>query len=94
MNYVQRAQTLLLNELPEIEDAPALFDLYVLLVLTRGESTSLEDVHDAWAVWRNLSNPVHKSLIPFDQLTGEVQELDRKYMDGIHAAARKLAVAS
>lgn len=89
MNYVQRARQALLDELPDLD--LALADLYVLLVLTQGEETSLQDVHDAWAVWRNDSNPDHRSLIPFDELALDVQELDREYMDAIHKAAQAIA---
>jgi hypothetical protein len=66
---------------------PELIDLYALLVHTTGVTTTLEDVHEAWAIWRNRTNPAHKSLIPFDELTLEVQEYDRKYMDAIHKVA-------
>jgi hypothetical protein len=89
VNYVQRARQALLDELPDLD--LALADLYVLLVLTQGEETSLQDVHDAWAVWRNDSNPDHRSLIPFDELALDVQELDREYMDAIHKAAQAIA---
>lgn len=67
-----------------------LLDLYVLLVLTSGIDTGLIDVHDAWAVWKNKTNPSHKSLIPFSELTPEVQELDREYADAICETAREI----
>jgi hypothetical protein len=72
-------------ELPGLD--PVLANLYALLALTKGEETSLEDVHDAWAVWTATTRGVHRSLIPFAELSPEVQELDRKYVDGIHRAA-------
>ncbi len=71
---------------------PALLRLYALLVFSKGWETTLEDVHDAWSLWRMESDPGHRSLIPFDQLTPEVQELDRAYMEAIHeVAANRLA---
>jgi hypothetical protein len=83
-NYVLKMTDLVARELPGL---PAeLVGLYVLLALTRGTETTLRDVHDAWAVWRNETRPDHKSLIPFGELTFEVQELDRKYVEGIHRA--------
>lgn len=85
MNYVQTARGALAASLPDCDGD--LLDLYTLLALTRGAETTLKDVHDAWAIWRDASNPLHKSLVPFDHLTVEVQELDRKYMEAIHAAA-------
>lgn len=69
-----------------------LLGLYALLAMVRGTDTTLEDVHDAWAVWRNATVPDHRSLIPFESLTLEVQELDREYMQAIHEAAKALAV--
>lgn len=86
LNYVQSALTALTLELPDIDSD--LSNLYVLLVLTRGADTTLEDVHDAWAVWRNTTNPVHRSLIRFGELAVDVQGLDAKYRDAIHAVAK------
>lgn len=88
MNYIQDALHRLNAELPDLE--PELADLYVLLALTTGKTTTLQDVHEAWAIWRNRSNPQHRSLIPFDQLTVEVQELDRQYRDAIREVAEEL----
>lgn len=84
-NYVQSAVDRLAERLDDCD--PELLDLYALLALTTGSGTTLEDVHEAWAIWRNRTNPNHKSLIPFDQLTPEIQEYDRKYMEAIHEVA-------
>jgi hypothetical protein len=90
-NYAEQARQALIQELGETNACESeLLDLYVLLVLTRGEETTLEDVHDSWAVWRSNTNPDHKSLIPFDGLTTEVQEYDLPYRDAIIRAARPL----
>lgn len=84
-NYVQQMTDRLAERLPT---CPAgLLELYVLLALVKGRETTLQDVHNAWSVWTAELRPNHRSLIPFDDLTAEVQELDRKYMDAIHAAA-------
>jgi hypothetical protein len=64
--------------------------LYALLVLAKGTDTTLEDVHDAWAIWRNVDRPDHKSLVPFSDLSKEVQELDRKYMNAIHSVLQNM----
>ena len=69
---------------------PELAKLYALLVLTKGDDTTLRDVHDAWALWAGE----HRSAVPFDDLTAEVQELDRPYMDAIHRADKKIRNAS
>ncbi len=88
MNYIEAIRQELMDD--GIDDSHA--DVYALLVLTTGTSTTLENVHDAWAVLKNKVRPDHKSLKPFWELSYEVQELDRKYMDSIHRVARMLSV--
>lgn len=61
--------------------------LYAVLVLTKGKSTTCEDVHNAWSAWCAAHEATHRSLIPFDLLTKEVQELDQPYVDAIHAVS-------
>lgn len=78
VNYIDAKAAELAGKLP---DCPAeLLRLYALLALTTGKGTTLENVHDAWAAWRTVTNPGHKSLVPFGALTREVQELDEPYM--------------
>lgn len=88
MSYVEDAREALRIRLPGIQED--LLDLYTLLVFTRGDETTLEDVHDAWSVWRHRTDPEHRSIIPFSGLTREVQELDRKYAEAIRLTARFL----
>lgn len=85
VNYAQAVLNRLNAASPGLE--PDLAQLYALLAMTKGADTSLKDVHDAWALYRNQTKPDHKSLIPFDELAPEVQELDREYMAAIHEAA-------
>lgn len=90
-NYVQAV----LDRLhASVELESDLADLYALLALTKGTTTTLQDVHDAWSLWRNTTNPGHRSLVPFNELTDEVQEMDREYMDAIHKAARSVRAQS
>lgn len=87
VNYVSRMRALIRREFQML---PAgLIDLYTLLALTRGNSVTMKDVHDAWAVWCNDHQPGHGSLLPFGQLTPGVQELDREFMDGIRRAVEE-----
>jgi hypothetical protein len=65
-----------------------LLDLYTLLTLTTGENTTAKNVHDAWAI--ACKNPNHKSLIPFEELSTEVQQLDDFYVDAIKEVAYTL----
>ena len=88
--YIDVARQSLAEELPNEPDA--LLDLYLLLVLTLGESTAAEDIHDAWAVWASRENPGHKSVMPFSRLEPAVAHLDIPYRDAIHRAAQRLSV--
>ena len=87
MTYAQRAVSAISEALPGLE--PDLVRLYALLALVKGDRTTLADVHDAWAVWRDQTRPDHPSIVPFADLTVEVQELDRPYAVAIHAAAAR-----
>lgn len=84
MNYIQLVRDILAQKVSVESD---LLDLYTLLVLTTGIDTELIDVHYAWVVWRNKTNPSHKSLIPFSELSEQTKELDREYADAIRATA-------
>jgi hypothetical protein len=83
-NYVQQMIDRIRQETDGLDDHLA--GLYALLAFTKGTATTLKDVHDAWAIWRNMTQPDHPALIPFDKLAPDVQELDREYRDGIHRA--------
>lgn len=87
MTYIHKIQNILGLKIDVEND---LLDLYVLVVLLKGENTTLEDIHDAWAVWKNKTSPEHKSVIPFSELSLEVQELDRKYTNAIIETAKSL----
>lgn len=88
MNYIQPIEKRLAELLPDCASEPELIRLYALLVLVKGGWVSLEDVHNAWAVWRNLTRPDHPDLIPFVGLARDVQALDQKYADAIRKVAQ------
>jgi hypothetical protein len=88
MNYIQKARSILAEKIDVEED---LLDVYTLLVFTTGSDTELVDVHEAWAIWKNKTDPSHKSLVPFSELTPEVRELDRKYVEAIQETAREIS---
>lgn len=78
-----------------VPDCPQeLLRLYALLALAKGESTTLNDVHDAWSVWRAATKPDHPALVPFQELAPGVQALDAPYRDAIHQVAATAGVAS
>lgn len=85
MTYIDDARASLERQLPSLK--PELIDLYLVLALVAGDGVTLEDVHDAWAVWQSRTRPDHHSIKPFDELAPEVQELDRRYAEAIIAIA-------
>lgn len=90
-NYVQQMIDRINQELPGLE--PELAELYALLGLVLGDRVSPRDVHDAWAIWRNRTKPDHRSLVPFEELSLDVQELDQKYVEGFRRAATSIKTA-
>lgn len=80
--YVQQVIDQLSERLPDCDRD--LINLYALLALSTGASTTLEDVHDAWAVWRVATRPDHPAVVPFSELSEHTRELDRPYMNAIH----------
>lgn len=86
-NYIENARAILAGKIDVEGD---LLDLYTLLALTSGVTTSWGDVHDAWAIWKNRTKPDHKSLIPFIDLPANVRKLDKEYADAIIETAKQL----
>jgi len=86
MNYIQKTKKILSKKIDVEND---LLNLYTLLVFSKAGNATLEDIHDAWSIWRNETNPDHKSLIPFSELTAEVQEMDREYTEAINSTFNK-----
>lgn len=102
LNYLEADAALIVACLPEeIDDEItqqeqlALFYNYALLMRAKGVDTQLEDVHDAWAAWASAARPAHPALVPFEELTPEIQALDQPFLDAIREAAlvRKEGVA-
>lgn len=85
MNYIEEVRQLLSKE---IKVNNSLLNLYSLLVLVKGEETTLEDVHNAWALDKNRTFPEHRSLIPFYKLPYEIQIKDYPYVEAIKNVAK------
>ena len=93
MNYIDRIASDLATECGDDDPTDTeklLYRFYALLVLSRGADTTARDVHDAWAAWQTGLFSKHRSIVPFEELTPEVQALDDKYVDAIHAVAGRL----
>ena len=67
-----------------------LFRIYAVLALAKGESTTAEDVHNAYSAWASEHSPNLRSLVRFYALPEFVQKMDVPYMKAIHKVARRL----
>lgn len=73
------------------EDMP-LYRIYAVLLLAKGQTVTLEDVHNAWAAWASQYEADSRNLIPFKELSLSVQRKDQLYMDAIHQVAAQMKV--
>jgi len=91
MTYIDRIANQIRDALPPKdrpgEHAEELYRLYALLVLTTGEATTLENVHDAWSTWMTAHQPHHESIRPFRQLDAGTRNEDRPYLNAIRSIA-------
>lgn len=63
---------------------------YAVLVLVKGTVTTSADVHEAWSAWAAVRHSgEHRSLVPFNELTPEIQVYDDLYRDAIRMVAAK-----
>lgn len=97
-NYVEKVREALKARVDDYErwgeDAGTLLDLYALLAISKGQQTTMEDVHHAWGFWTNRNRPDHKDLVPFSLLAAETAEYDRPYFAAIMEVAKLLQEAN
>jgi len=86
-SYIETARKQLVDELGHLMQDGPLMDLYLALVLTKGEETTLADVHDVWAIAQSRKRPDHWYIVPFGELSQEVREKDRVFVEAIHKVA-------
>lgn len=91
-NYVQDIESRL-KQLTTLPLTDGQVRVYAQLVLTTGIRTTLEDVHSAWAVERNVDRPDHPDIVPFDALSPAIAEWDRPFLDLVHRVAAEVAPA-
>ena len=93
MNYIEELATAIKANLdPRLlprSDTDRLFRIYAVLALVKGIHVTAADIHHAWAAWQSERWPHSPSLVPFEQLTPEVQSIDESYVDAVRSAARK-----
>lgn len=80
------------DEIPD-ENTKALFRIYAVLLLAKGEEVTNADVHNAWVAWMCAINPGHESIVPHCHLTEDVAQSDQPYVDAIIATSRAAASA-
>lgn len=82
-NYIEALKTKLYTKAKKLglKMDISLLNLYILVLLLKGDKTTNEDIHNAWAIWTADNDPQHKSLKPFNKLSKETQELDTPYKD-------------
>jgi hypothetical protein len=68
------------------DDLP-LYRIYAVLALAKGTKVTAEDVHDAWSAWRADTQPDHRSIVPFEELSPRVQSMDEPYVAAIRRVA-------
>lgn len=72
---------------PPDEDL-SLYRQYALLLLSKGEAVTAEDVHNGWATWASDHDPDNRNLIPFKELSRSDQRKDDPYVTAIRKVAR------
>jgi hypothetical protein len=72
-------------------DAEALFRLYAVLVLVKGESIEAADVHHAWSAWKAERDPNDRDIRPFDELDAPTREADEPFAAAIRSVARRIS---
>jgi hypothetical protein len=94
MTYVDELASEIQQHVPArllpVGDTLPLFRMYALLALTKGQTVSAEDVHNAWAVWMLEQDPNHRSIKPFDELDADTQASDEPYVRAIRSVAEHL----
>jgi hypothetical protein len=92
LSYIDELASAIRHEIPPQlipeADSTALFRIYAVLALAKGERVVIEDVHDAWSAWMSSHNPNHQSLKPLDELDEDIQRADEPYLDAIRKIAR------
>ena len=91
-NYMLIREAILKEELNE-ELPEVLFSCYLSLACTSastGTPITNEAIHDAWSIWKNTVDDTHKSIVPYKQLSIEIQELDAPYTDAVNRAADRI----
>lgn len=67
-----------------------LFLFYAVLLLSKGEMVTSEDVHNAWAAWMTYEDDTHEAIIEFTSLPEETRGEDRPFAEAIRQVAAQI----
>ncbi len=91
VSYLDRDAALIRASLPNGTAVPGgadyLFLLYAVLMRAKGVNVQAEDVHDAWSAWMSSVDPVHESVVPFEDLDAATKAEDEPFLIAIRVAA-------
>lgn len=94
MTYLSDVADEIMRELPPdlvpSEGAGDLMLGYAVLCLAVGQAVTAENVHDAWTAWMTARGQEHDSMVPFEELSPEVQIEDEPFVSAIRRVANKL----
>lgn len=68
-------------------DTKLLFRLYALLLLAKGTAVTARDVHNAWAIWMQETDPGHHAIRPYEELDPAAQASDEPFVTAIKLVA-------
>ncbi len=87
MSYLDELAAQIEREVPAEmlpdHDTTLLFRLYALLLLAKGAAVTAPDVHNAWAIWMQESDPGHHAIKPFEELDPAAQASDKPFVAAI-----------
>ena len=72
-------------------DTKLLFRLYALLLLAKGADVTAPDVHNAWAIWMQETDPGHHAIRPYEELDPAAQASDEPFVAAIKLVADRVS---
>jgi hypothetical protein len=92
VNYLDELASRIRAEVPPgdlpHDDTKALFRLYAVLLLAKGEDVTQADVHNAWSAWMADRDGDHESLVPYQELAPGTTADDEPFVAAIRSVAR------
>ena len=98
MTYLDELATQIKAEVPaEVlpsTDTGLLFRLYAVMALAKGTAVTPADVHNAWAVWMQETDPGHHAIRPYEELSPATQTADLPFLKAIRTVAKRSLTTS